>query len=76
MLIYIRNQLANRKGTFLIEALVGAVVLAIGVLAMMAAFGRSSDLSGASLSFSSAARNDGSRMMARRSATLLCAIAL
>ena len=35
-----------------------------------------SDLSGASLSFSSAARNDGSRMMARRSATLLCAIAL
>ena len=51
MLIYIRNQLANRKGTFLIEALVGAVVLAIGVLAMMAAFGRSSDLSGASAEY-------------------------
>ncbi|MEI6287222.1 MAG: hypothetical protein WCP79_12020 [Bacillota bacterium] len=51
MLTYIRSLLANRQGTFLIEALVGAVVLAIGAVAMLAAFGRSSDLSGASVEY-------------------------
>ncbi|MFA6075705.1 MAG: hypothetical protein WCV63_06285 [Negativicutes bacterium] len=51
MLMQIRLLLANRKGTFLVEALIAAVVVGIAVVALLAAFGRSSDIGDASAEY-------------------------
>ena len=51
MLTIFRNLLRCNKGTLLIEALISAVVIAIAGVAILAAFGRSSDLSDASAEY-------------------------